>query len=363
MRNTGTRGYSGYRGRRGGKTWLILALVLILLAAVVFLAVQRYMVFHGDGSYQIELPWARHTAQTETPAPQPTGQELEIVIEQPEGEAASEAPAQPAPSAAQPLRAQELDASALLGSMERDLAALPDAVNAVAIRVKTVGGDLLYPSALQLAIDAGAVQGSSIARSAIEDLNASGYYTIARLSALHDSRFSFAHMTDAAVLQKAYKNNIWYAPDSSFYLAPEKELTREYLTAIAAEVAELGFDELLFDEFGYPAAGRLNNIDDSARTVSMPEALTTLADNLRETAADHNVRLSVLMDEETVLSGGNEKSGQELASLANLFDRIYVPTTEAQLPALQAALEPYTAELIPVYDMYPTGGTYLVVPE
>jgi len=360
MRNTGTRGYSGYRGRRGGKQWLILALVLILLAAVVFLAVQRYMVFHGDGSYQIELPWARHAAQTETPAPQPTGQELEIVIEHPEEQGETEGQEQPQNA---PLRAQELDASALSGSMERDLAALPDAVNAVAVRVKTVGGDLLYPSALQLAVDAGAVQGSSIARSAIEDLNASEYYTIARLSALHDSRFSFAHMTDAAVLQKAYRNNIWYAPDSSFYLAPEKELAREYLTAIAAEVAELGFDELLFDEFGYPSTGRLNNIDASARTISMPEALATLADNLGETAAEHGVRLSVLLDEATVLNGGNEKSGQELASLANLFDRIYVPTTEEQLPALQAALEPYTAELIPVYHTAPAGGTYLIVPE
>lgn len=361
MRNTGTRGYSGYRGRRGGKHWLILALVLILLAAVIFLLAQRYMVFHGDGSYHLELPWVRHTAQSETPAPQKAGQELEIVIEQPEGQEPEQPAAQQ--SAAQPLRAQELDASALSGSMERDLAALSESINAVAIRVKTVGGDLLYPSALQLAIDAGAVQGSSIARSAIEDLNASGYYTIARLSALHDSRFSFAHMTDAAVLQKAYKNNIWYAPDSSFYLAPEKELTREYLTAIAAEVAELGFDELLFDEFGYPASGRLNNIDASARTISMPEALAMLADNLKETAAEHGVRLSVVLDEATVLSGGNEKSGQELASLANLFDRVYVPTTPEQVPALQAALEPYPAELVPMLREPVDDGTYLIVSE
>lgn len=361
MRNTGTRGYSGYRGRRGGRTALVVALALLLLAAAVFLLAQRYMVFHGDGSYHLELPWARKI--DDAPAPQKTAQELEIVIEQAEREAADEAPAQPEPGAAQPLRAQELDASALSGSMERDLAALPETVNAVAIRVKTVGGDLLYPSALQLAIDAGAVQGSSIAKGAIEDLNRSDYYTIARLAALHDSRFSFAHMTDAAVLQKAYRNNIWYAPDSSFYLAPEKELTREYLTAIAAEVAELGFDELLFDEFGYPAAGRLNNIDASARTVSMPEALATLADNLKETAAEHGVRLSVVLDEATVLSGGNEKSGQELAALAGIFDRVYVPTTPEQVPALQAALEPYAAELVPILQEPVDEGTYLIVSE
>ncbi len=359
MRNTGTRGYSGYRGRRGGKPVLILVLLLILLAAVAFLAVQRYMVFHGDGSYHFELPWARYAEAA--PEPQKTGQELEIVIEQPEEQAAAEEEKQPEQSAVQPMRAQELDASALSGSMERDLAALPESINAVAIRVKTVSGDLLYPSALKLALDAGAVQGSSIARSAIEDLTASGRYTIARLSALHDSRFSFAHMTDAAVLQKAYKNNIWYAPDSSFYLAAEKELTREYLTAIAAEVAELGFDELLFDEFGYPAAGRLSNIDDSARTVTMQEALATLAENLRETATAHNVRLSVVLDEATVLNGGNEKSGQELATLATIFDRIYVRTTEPQ--PLQAALEPYRAELVPMVTEPPADGTYLIVSE
>lgn len=360
MRNTGTRGYSGYRGRRGGGSPLLplLLLLLVLLAAVIFLVVQRYLVFSGDGSHHFELPWERHSVETE--ASQKTAAGLEIVIEQPEEEPEPPA-AEPQPSAL--LHAQELDSSALTGGMERSLAALPASINAVAIRVKNVGGDLLYPSALELALSAGAVQGSSIARSAIEDVTATEYYTIARLSALHDSRFSFAHMTDAGVLQKAYRNNIWYAPDSSFYLAPEKELTREYLAAIAAEVAELGFDELLFDEFGYPARGRLNNIDESARTVTKQEALATLAASLREVASAHDVRLSVVLDETTVLSGGNEVTGQELSTLANLFDRVYVPTTVEQLPALQAALEPYPAELVPMLTAEPDSETYLVIPE
>jgi len=349
MRNTGTRGYYGYRGRRpDGKRWLIVALVLILLAACAFLLAQRYIVYDMDGSYHFELPWFRRaesggTAQESPdaqgePAPQGTShqQDLEIVIERP-----------PEPEVL-PLRARELESSAL-GGIERTLSELPPEINAVAVRLKNVKGDLLYPSELASAIEAKAVAGSSIARSALETLTASDYHTIARLSALHDSRFSFAHMTEAAVLQRNYKNYVWYAPDSSFYLAPEKELTRQYLCDIAAEVAGLGFDELLFDEFSYPPAGRLSNINTDARTMTMEEALSLLADNLREALGDSGVLLSLTMDADTVLAGSNEKSGQNLLMLAPRFDRIYVPTTEEQLPELRAAMAPFEdTELVPI---------------
>ena len=351
MRKSGTRGYSGYRGRRpSGKRWLILALILVLIAAVIFLAAQRYMVYNMDGSYRFELPWSRHVSSAAPAEQRRSPQDLEIVIEEPE------------PVADVLLHAQELDASALNGGMTRELAALPESVNAVAIRLKTAEGDLLYPSALTDAVEARAVTGGSIARSAIEDLIGSDRWAIARIAALHDSRFAAAHAAEAAILQKAYRNTVWYAPDSSYYLAPEKEPAREYLSAIAAEVAAMGFDELLFDEFGYPTAGRLNNIDASARDMTQQEALSLLADNLREAVSDYDVTLSVVMDEATVLAGGSEQSGQELSALAVRFDRIYVPTTPEGIPALQAALLPYTAELVPILAEPLDEGAYLISP-
>ncbi len=354
MRYSGTWGYQGYRGRRsGGKRWLILILVLILLAASAFLIAQRYMVYDMDGSFHFELPWFRHAenGSVQQPTARPgRRQDLEIIIEQP-----------PLVEAAyQELHAVELDTAALQGGASRALSALPENVNAVAIRLKTVDGDLLYPSALAEAAEARAVAGGSIARSSIEELTGAGCYTIARLAALHDSRFSLAHKADAAIQQKKYKNEVWYAPDNSFYLAPEKELTRQYLVNIAAEVASLGFNELLFDEFAYPTVGRLNNIKTAEREMSMEDALSLLADNLRETLLDTNVRLSVVMDEKTVLRGSDTKSGQVLADLAARFDRIYVPTTEEQLPALQEALAPYPAELVPILESAPAVGVYLI---
>lgn len=352
MRYNGTRGYTGYRGRRpGGKRWLVLVLVLILLAAMAFLLAQRYMVYDMDGSFHFELPWFRRLSEQRQSTRRGGKQDLEIIIEKPDAPNALEA---------QPLHAVELSNAALAGGMTRALGELPDGVNAVAIRLKTADGDLLYPSQLPAAIEAKAVTGSSIAAVSIRELTDSDRYTVALLSALHDSRFSFAHMTEAAIEQKSYKNYIWYAPDSSFYLAPEKELTRQYLASIAAEVASLGFDELLFDEFGYPAVGRLNNIKTDAREMSQEDALALLADNLRETLRDTGTHLSLVMDEKTVLDGANKKTGQSLAVLAPRFDRIYVPTTEEKIPALREALAPYGASLVPILTAAPAEGPYLI---
>lgn len=66
------------------------------------------------------------------------------------------------------------------------------------------------------------------------------------------------------------------------------------------------------------------------------------------------------LDAATVLAGGNEAAGQDLAALAAVFDRIYVETTAEQLPALTAALEPYDAELVPILSEAPASGSYLL---
>lgn len=349
-----TKGYHSYHGKTGaGRIILIVLLCLILFAAIGFLIVQRFAVYGADGSVRFELPWGRKmpdSEQTQTPdpsTPDKTG-ELEIVVDEPEQTAPAE------------LHAVELNESVLRGSAETALAGLAENVNAVAVRVKNTRGELLYNSQLSAAAEAGAVAGSSISRAAIDDLTGSGYYTVARISALHDSLYSYAHMTDAAILQLNHPGYIWYDPDSSFYLAPEKPLARQYLADIAQECAQMGFDELLFDSFGYPPGGRLSNIDTSGRTMSMQEALSLLADELRESVKEQRVRLSVELDAETVLAGGNEKTGQSLPLLAEKFDRIYVRTTAEELPALRSAVEPYEVELVPILTEAGDSGSYLV---
>ena len=64
-RTTGTRGYSGYRGRRHGRKVLAVLLALILAAACGFLFAQRYIVYEADGSFRFEFPWSKPQEQTQ----------------------------------------------------------------------------------------------------------------------------------------------------------------------------------------------------------------------------------------------------------------------------------------------------------
>lgn len=54
-----TRGYNSYRGRVStGRIVLIVVLVLVLLGAIGYLAVQNYLVYDEAGQVHLELPWA-----------------------------------------------------------------------------------------------------------------------------------------------------------------------------------------------------------------------------------------------------------------------------------------------------------------
>ena len=343
-----TRGYNNYRGRGGnGKKLLAVLLILVVAASAAFMAVQRYVIYESDGGFHFDLPWGGK--QAEQPREPESGStsgktqsDLEIVVER--------------PSADTNLYACELDESVLRGSWETAAAALDEKTNAVAVRVRAADGTLLYDSHVDDAIACGAVTGSSVARTAIQSMVDSDYYTIACFSALHDNYFSFAHMVDAAVQQVNYSGYIWYAPDSTFYLAPEKPAARAYLSAIAAEVAEMGFDELLLDEFGYPTAGRLNNIKTDERTMTQSEALCLLADEMKAAIGDS--KLSVRVDEAAFLVGSDEASGVNVAELAKHVDRIYVETTKERLSALRE--KEYGCELVPILKSASADGSYFV---
>ena len=350
-----TKGYRSYHGKGGaGRIVLIVLLCLILLAAVGFLVLQRYAVYGSDGSIRFDLPWKQTEEPSDPSAPDGasrTPDASDVIIDEPEP------PARPELTE---LHGAELSESVLRGNADAALAAVPEGANAVALRVKNARGELLYASALQEAIDVNAVKGGSGANAVIAALTGSEVYTIARINATHDSLYSFAHMADAGVLQLNYAGYIWYDPDSTFYLAPEKPAARQYIVSVARECAELGFDELLFDEFGYPTRGRLNNIDESARTLSKSAALAQLAEELRSGTEAYGVRLSVQLDAATVLAGGNETAGQDLAALAAVFGRLFVATTAEKLPEHPPARGPDDAARVAILSAAPASGSYLL---
>lgn len=344
-RRSGTKGYRSYRGESPGKKILIVLLLFILLCAVAFLVAQRYVVYNHDGSYRFEFPWTDKAAE-EKKETVGDPDAVEIIVEQPEKSEISD------------FHALELDTAVLAGGWEAALQGLAEDINAVAIRVKEPSGKLLYDTNISGAIECGAAAGSSVARAALTGINDSDFYTIARISALHDSLYAYAHMTDAAVCQLT--GYVWFDTYSTHWLAPEKEAARQYVCDVAKECAALGFDELLLDSYCYPRDGRMSRIKTDERTMTKTEALTLLGNDLHAALKGTDTALSVAVDEDIVLAGSEERTGIVMSELAGRFDRIYVETTAEKLPELRAALGKESAKLVLILRESAKEGAYLI---
>jgi len=146
---------------------------------------------------------------------------------------------------------------------------------------------------------------------------------------------------------------IWYDNLSSYWIDPSKEAARAYLIAVASECVEMGFDELILTEFGYPTKGNLSQIDYSGLGMSKEDALELFLSELRESVGEEIV-ISVEVSEETVLAGGDSAAGIDLARLAVSVDRICVAASDrAAVEEAFSALDS-SAELV-----WKEGETYL----
>lgn len=249
-----TKGYRSYHGRGGaGRIVLIVLLCLILLAAVGFLVLQRYAVYGSDGSIRFDLPWKQTEEPSDPSAPDGASRTPDAPDDSPD--VIIDEPEPPAKPELTELHGAELSESVLRGNADAALAAVPEGANAVALRMKNARGELLYDSALQEAIDVNAVKGGSGANAVIAALTGSEVYTIARINATHDSLYSFAHMADAGVLQLNYAGYIWYDPDSTFYLAPEKAPRGSTSSPSRANARSLALTSCFLTSSAIPPAG------------------------------------------------------------------------------------------------------------
>ena len=230
----------------------------------------------------------------------------------------------------------------------------------MAVELKDASGKIHYGSKVQGAIDCGAVAGGSASDTAIQGLVDSDYYTIGRISTLHDSLYAYEHMTDAAVCQLT--GFVWYDTNSTHWLAPEKQAARQYVTDIVTECAQMGFDELLLEDFHYPREGRMSRIKTDERTMTQQEALALLADDIHTALeqAGYKGKLSVSVDADIALAGSEANSGIVMSELTEKFDRVYVKVTADQLESVTEAMKAYDVEFVPIVTEATDSGSYLI---
>lgn len=314
-----SRGYSSYRGRTPKwKIFLAVLLVLVILAAAASILVMRkFIVYDETGTPQFRLPGIEQT-QDKTDQSDLPDVDLDITLTEPEEETA---PAlQVAILADGPLSLLEPD-----GAPAR-FAARADVCDAVVVTLKDHAGIVYYDSA---AAESNMTEPATDTDAALAAVMGKAEHAIGKLACLHDPAVAKHYVTHRGL--KNTDGYIYYDGNNSQWLDPAKEGTRAYLAELAAEAAELGFDEVLLTDVSYPTTGKLDKIryGEGEQT----EHIAALLQEIRA-ALPEGVLLSVELPEAVVRTGRDEVAGQDLAVIAPLVDRIYAETTESAAEGL-----------------------------
>lgn len=251
-----------YRAQQGLKRLAVVLLVLAVVAVLVWLCwllwLDRFVVYTRDGAVldlEQSMEWA--------PGVQALPPEVEetIPIYYNEGEDMVEVSTE-----LTRLSGYYIDTSALRGDMEKikeQLRQLP-AGTPVMVEVKNSYGSFYYNTAVGESLT------GTLDPMEMDDLimymNKLDLYTIARLPALRDYYFGLHNTRNGLPTAGGY---LWADEDYRYWLNPGREGTLSYLAAIATELSDLGFDEVLFCDFHFP---------DTEKIVFRGDKLSTLAE-------------------------------------------------------------------------------------
>ena len=210
-----------------------------------------------------------------------------------------------------------------------DAQTLADGYDGVILPMKTADGALGYVSALPLAADAGASSGDPDRNEVLRALNDTpGLYTVAQVSCLRDSALV---REEPGLSLHRVSGSPWLDESRQGWLDPAQFHVQSYLIGLCRELAQLGFDEILLTDCGFPTQGDL----DSLRAVEeKEETLETFCRQLQGALADTPVTLSVMGQRDSVTA--DPVSGQTTALLAT-FGRVW---TQAEDQEALAAFDP-----------------------
>lgn len=320
-----TRGYGSYRGRAPFKRFLkilgIVLIVLILLGVAAGAYLQQFLVISGDG-VRLELPFAQPEDPTPTPIQSaPVAQVPVIVTPEP---TPSPTPT-PEPDALFPvlLPAEALYDGTAVNQVEAN------GGDCALFDMKTDNGMLNFVSAVEKAVVGGLNPSDSSRNAAIRALNETeGLYTVARVSCFKDHGLILSDRNMAIFTNSGYR---WTDPDGIRWSSPTTPDVRDYVTAICVELAELGFDEILLDNAGYPSEGNLHYIKkgDAYNASQFSTVIDGFYAQVANALSDYDVKLSVVTTQEA-LAGTDTLTGQSPENLTRM-DRLWETAEDGSL--------------------------------
>jgi hypothetical protein len=196
--------------------------------------------------------------------------------------------------------------------------------------MKADSGALGYTSQQALAATAKASSSDPAMNAAIRGLNETqGLYTVARVSCFKDNQLPYYARTLAILTNSGYR---WTGADGVRWVSPTNADVQAYVTGVCVELAQLGFDEILLDNAGYPDGGNLNYIKKGSAydETQFAAVIDGFYAQVQEALADYPVKLSVVTTPQAQ-AGLDTLTGQTPDDLAR-FDRLWTQGDGGLLP-------------------------------
>ena len=333
------RDVGGYRGRRTITDILkfiaavLAVLVVVVLGGIFYL--QRYVVYTDEGA-KLELPpflqFLRWEREEPEPAESNTPPDLSDVsfTEDPSG-SVSEPVSEPEEPAGFAL---ELPVSDVVSGAAAEKLAQAGA-QALILEMKDQEGRLAWHSGRAEA-DRAQVNGSQANSDALAQWNQGEVYTIARVCCFRDN--SIPYYYNKLALRVSGGN--WRDELGLRWLSPAQEDAQGYIAALCGELAGLGFDEIVLEQFAFPTAGKLDHITrgenyDAAQFTPRLESLLT---QIQQAVEPYGTKISLRVGRDT-LTGAETSSGVTGALLEGYAFRVWMDE-DGLLPPLPDLLEP-----------------------
>lgn len=316
--------YSHYRGRRTSRSrsvlkGIIAVLVVLVIAAGGLLLYLQDNLVYGDDGVHLVLPWGDSTAAD--PAPSTPASPPTLITDAPEESS------QPVEED-QPLHAVSVTQTELLAGSAQQQAESTGA-NAVVVTMKNDDGTLNYVSDVQLAVDSGASGSDPTANEAIQALTAGEVYTIAQVSCFRDHNLPGYDSSLALHTNSGYR---WTDNQDVRWTCPANETVQTYLIDLCTELAELGFDEILLTNCGYPTAdtGTLGwiKVGDAYPKGSLDTILTPFLAQLAAALEPYGTKLSV-RSIGSELAGETADTGLTLSGVLASCDHFWLDADDA----------------------------------
>ena len=316
-----------YRNKRTIKIGLLVLAGIAALFAILwicrFVYLQRFLVY-SDG--QVSLNYDQDLQRDQHKAAPLDPEDFPIRVTTPEEGAAVSGPVDDS--------AKQLAGYYITTNMLRDIPSVQAALDSLETRprtvlfeMKSIFGNFYYDSDLfgQYAANADIEAIETL----ISTLKAQDVYLIAKVPAFSDNNFALDNQSCGLPLSFGA---LWMDDAGCYWLDPMDEQVLNFLTAVAAELQKLGFDEILFDGYTIPDSTRIVYPKEYTRE----EYAAQSAQLLKEALADLPVRVSF-------------GSGSSL--LAGIGDRLYLSGVEGSNVASAAAplsegLEDPAAQLV-----------------